>query len=257
MFAHTTDRDWQLLGETDPYWAVLTDERFRSDQLNDDRLEDFYSSGQQYVDLLLDIIRRQIDPKFAPRSALDFGCGVGRIAIPLARFCEQVVGVDVSEGMLAKARERAVNQKLMQVTFLVGDDQLSMIDTQFDLVHTFIVLQHIPAVRGHRIIQRMLELIAEWGVGAIHVTFGKSNAPTDSMIRLIRSIAGMVVDRFRPMLRRWLRPKMQMNRYDLNEILNDIQRAGGRRIHLELTEHGGIPGAMLIFQKQPQANYLI
>jgi ubiquinone/menaquinone biosynthesis C-methylase UbiE len=256
MFAHTTDRDWQLLGETDPYWAVLTDERFRSDQLNDDRLEDFYSSGQQYVDLLLDIIRRQIDPKFAPRSALDFGCGVGRIAIPLARFCEQVVGVDVSEGMLAKARERAANNGLHQVAFVVSDDRLSRVHGLFDLVHTYIVLQHIPPVRGQDILRQLLRLIADGGVGAIHVTFGKSNQSRRALAQ-IRGIAVAIFDRFRPLFRQWFRPKMQMNCYDLNVIIGEIHRVGVRRMHVELTEHGGTPGAMLIFQKRPQDRYLI
>ena len=37
--------------------------------------------------------------------ALDFGCGVGRLSQALAEHFEEVVGVDIAESMVAKARE--------------------------------------------------------------------------------------------------------------------------------------------------------
>jgi SAM-dependent methyltransferase len=42
---------------------------------------------------------------FSPRSVLDAGCGTGRVARELARRDVEVVGVDVSESMIATARE--------------------------------------------------------------------------------------------------------------------------------------------------------
>ena len=42
-----------------------------------------------------------------PRSALDAGCGTGRVAIELARRGIEVAGVDVDEAMLEKARAKA------------------------------------------------------------------------------------------------------------------------------------------------------
>ena len=45
--------------------------------------------------------------RFAPRTALDAGCGTGRVAIELARRGVEVVGADVEPSMLAVARERA------------------------------------------------------------------------------------------------------------------------------------------------------
>jgi len=42
-----------------------------------------------------------------PRRLLDLGCGTGNHAIPLARRGYTVAGVDISEAMLARAREKA------------------------------------------------------------------------------------------------------------------------------------------------------
>jgi 2-polyprenyl-3-methyl-5-hydroxy-6-metoxy-1,4-benzoquinol methylase len=103
MSTEDTDRFWQALGERDPYWGVLTGERFRSDNLTADTLEDIYASGERQLDLLLQTIRRYVDDRFAPASALDFGCGVGRLGVALARRCRRVVGVGVSDGMLGRA----------------------------------------------------------------------------------------------------------------------------------------------------------
>jgi ubiquinone/menaquinone biosynthesis C-methylase UbiE len=43
----------------------------------------------------------------APATVLDAGCGTGRVAIELVRRGIEVVGVDVEDGMLTTARERA------------------------------------------------------------------------------------------------------------------------------------------------------
>jgi SAM-dependent methyltransferase len=45
--------------------------------------------------------------RYSPRSVLDAGCGTGRVAVELARRGVEVVGVDLDEGFVAAAREKA------------------------------------------------------------------------------------------------------------------------------------------------------
>ncbi len=45
----------------------------------------------------------------SPTSVLDAGCGTGRVAIELARYGIDVVGVDVDPSMIAEARGRSPN----------------------------------------------------------------------------------------------------------------------------------------------------
>jgi SAM-dependent methyltransferase len=45
--------------------------------------------------------------RFSPRSVLDAGCGTGRVAVELARRGVEVVGVDLDDEMLERARRKA------------------------------------------------------------------------------------------------------------------------------------------------------
>lgn len=67
-------------------------------------------------------------------SALDVACGTGNTAIPLAKLCNAVTGVDIASNLLAQARERAATAGLT-ATFDEGDaEQLPYSDASFDVV---------------------------------------------------------------------------------------------------------------------------
>ncbi|MEU3189394.1 methyltransferase domain-containing protein [Streptomyces sp. NPDC006992] len=55
-------------------------------------------------------------------SVLDLGCGTGQLALPLARRVRSVLGMDPEPDMLRLARERAGEQGLANVTWVLGAD---------------------------------------------------------------------------------------------------------------------------------------
>ncbi len=65
------------------------------------------------------------------RSVLDLGCGTGRHAVELARRGYKVVGVDISEEMLNRAKERAA-QADAQADFLARDVRDMDLRRRFD-----------------------------------------------------------------------------------------------------------------------------
>src|SRR5271163_1555738 len=94
--------DWKTLGNLDPYYSVLTDPKFKLAKIDGPARDEFFATGVQHVDYLLDALKA--DFGFAPHGkALDFGCGVGRITKALAAHFDTVVGLDISPGMLAQA----------------------------------------------------------------------------------------------------------------------------------------------------------
>jgi SAM-dependent methyltransferase len=82
-------------------------------------------------DLLEEIFRRSGRPV---RTVLDLGCGTGGHAVRLAERGFDVVGVDLSDGMLEAARRRAERSGSSKVAFVRGDVRSVRLDRQFDAV---------------------------------------------------------------------------------------------------------------------------
>lgn len=106
---------------------------------------------------------------------LELGVGTGRIAVPLAEGGAKVTGVDLSEGMLALARERAEN---LSITFVEGDIRSVKLRGRFDLVIAPLgTLQHMEtpddAVAA---LETMAHHLAEGGVAVVDV---ESPVPDD------------------------------------------------------------------------------
>jgi SAM-dependent methyltransferase len=140
-------RDWTRLGAADPLWAVCVDRAKRRGRWD---VDEFFATGRRHVEEAMDhlaAIGR------APRAdrALDFGCGVGRLSGALARYFTEVVGVDISEPMLERAR--ALDRTEGRCRFVLNEapDLALFPDSSFDLVFSSIVLQHLspPLARGY------------------------------------------------------------------------------------------------------------
>jgi ubiquinone/menaquinone biosynthesis C-methylase UbiE len=65
----------------------------------------------------------------------DVGAGTGSSSLALARYAQQVIGIEREAAMLRQAREKAQGTKAQQVTFLSGDAlALPLADNSVDLV---------------------------------------------------------------------------------------------------------------------------
>jgi SAM-dependent methyltransferase len=241
----STDAAWEEWGRRDPYFGVITDPKFRSAGINENALQEFFASGESHVHGVLSTIRKCIDPGFAPRTVLDFGCGVGRLLIPFAKIAADVVGLDVSLSMLREARRNCDAQRLDNVRLFHSDDALSTLTGRFDLIHSCIVFQHIPADRGRTIFSQLLPHLRPGGIGAVQLTYSKTcfaqthgSAPA---ALLPAEVAAQPVSAGAD-------PEIQMNPYNMNEILFLLQRQGISRFLTEFTDHGGELGVFLFFQ---------
>jgi len=101
------DPRWEAFAAREPYFAVLTAPRFLHANLTADSVREFFQSGETLVDWTLRTIELRLAPEFAPMTTLEYGCGVGRLAIPFARRPGSVTAVDRSPAMLERARREA------------------------------------------------------------------------------------------------------------------------------------------------------
>lgn len=65
-------------------------------------------------------------------NLLDVGCGTGRHSIELSKRGYKITGIDLSESLLAKAREKAVKQNLT-IDFLKHDAREMPFNNEFDV----------------------------------------------------------------------------------------------------------------------------
>jgi SAM-dependent methyltransferase len=229
--------DWETFAQREPYFAVLTEERFLRDRVD---LDAFYATGEADVARLFATIGDQ----FHPASALDFGCGVGRLTRALAKRMPDVVGCDAAASMLDIARAN-----VPETTFTAELPQRT-----FDLIVSLIVFQHIPVAEGERILDRLLGMVNDGGVAALHFTFRRLGGALRRWARRVRARVPLV-HRIAARLegdRRGL-PYMQMNEYDRERVLARFRAAGFGEPLLVPTNHGGIEGAIVISAKRSAA----
>ncbi len=249
MLIPDSDRSWEAYGRMDPYFGVVTREEFRQDRMDDERRAQFFATGERHIAAIFEDIQA-FAPGFTPRRALDFGCGVGRLLAPLARRCEQVTGVDISAAMRAEAEANMRRLGIDNVTLAPSDDSLSAVKGSFDLVHSFIVFQHMPVKRGEAVLRALLDRLEPDGVGALHFTFAPGRSARHAwhwMRHNVPLVNGLTnVKRGRP----FSYPVMQVNSYDLNRIMATLQDGGCHLAQLRATRHAGVRGAVIYFRKR-------
>ena len=104
------------------------------------------------------------------RHAIDYGCGVGRLTVALARQFPSVTGIDVSDTHIDHARRYVADQGVTNVDFLTlrDLDELDPIGGA-DFVLSSIVLQHNPPPIIALILRKLLGVLNPAGCGYFQV----------------------------------------------------------------------------------------
>ncbi len=161
--------------------------------------------------------------------------------------------------MLAEAQRNADQAGISNIDFVTSDDALSQVRGTFDFIHSFIVFQHLSPDRGQAIVGNMVEKLRDGGVGVLHFTYANSTTTPPPTFR--RALTGGYAKL--PLLyglrnlakgAAFGRPPMEMNLYNLNNLLRLLQESGCHDVHVRFTEasHFGFPvyGAVLYFLKK-------
>jgi len=159
-------RQWTRLGETEPHWSVLTDDAFRTANLDAEALERFHETGARDAALI---------PTFETRTGrsvgsglcVELGCGTGRVTRLLAGRFDRVIALDVSPGNLDLCRRTLADAGVRNVEtqLLSSLDQLGELPMH-DLFFSMIVLQHNPPP----VQAAMLRAILPWSQAALFQT---------------------------------------------------------------------------------------
>jgi SAM-dependent methyltransferase len=90
---------------------------------------------------MIDDLEVQVTAPYARDArVLELGCGTGLILARIAEVAKEAVGIDLSEGMAQRAKERGLEVHIGSVCDLPFEDE------EFDLTYSFKVLAHVPDI---------------------------------------------------------------------------------------------------------------
>ena len=137
-------QQWQAMGESEPYWSVLTHDEYRTENLDTEARARFFASGLEHAHLL-DLFASRCQVGFRAGTCVELGCGVGRVTQHLAGRFEKVIAIDISEGNLREARAMAKERGLTNIEFvLMGSPRELEQLPEFDVLYSIMVFQHNP-----------------------------------------------------------------------------------------------------------------
>lgn len=164
MYLKELQENWNTFGEEDAMWAVCSTPEKKHNQWSE---KDFFKTGVQCVSQLETWMEINGLPEHR-KSALDFGCGVGRLTQALCAHFDCCVGVDIAPSMIKQAKR--LNQHGKKCVYRLNEtDDLRVFPTRsYDLIYTQHVLQHIHPQVALRYIAEFIRILRPGGLACFH-----------------------------------------------------------------------------------------
>jgi 2-polyprenyl-3-methyl-5-hydroxy-6-metoxy-1,4-benzoquinol methylase len=239
---------WEEYAERDALWSISTYDKFRSSAVDDDRTAEFFRSGSEDIDTVWQVFEKRVGGEFRPDVALDYGCGVGRLLFPIAARSGEAIGVDISSGMLKGAREFAAAMNVDNIRLQTVDEFIADSTAEYDLVHSFIVLQHVEPSMGYRLIEALVSRLRPKGLGMLHVSY-RNSSPLLRRIatRIYRDVPGAY--RLRAAVGGVSSAYIPMYDYDLERVGQILTDHGCEVFETRQTDHSYL-GQMFFFERK-------
>ncbi|MBV9154182.1 MAG: methyltransferase domain-containing protein [Alphaproteobacteria bacterium] len=168
------EREFAYMGESEPFWSVISTEQYKLANLSDDSKAQFYQSGRQSLDEMEATARR--NGVKLPRAGICFelGCGIGRTTIWLANAFQKVIAAELSAPHLALAQKAVTQYGKRNISFLhVNARHTFATLPEFDAFLSIIVFQHNPPPLIYYMLTEILGRLRPGGVAYFQVpTYG-------------------------------------------------------------------------------------
>ena len=220
-------RHWDSLGSQDPLRAILARSEEKKDVPWD--VEKFFQSGVFEIEIMLRYAE-SFRPLRRKKSALDFGCGVGRLTEALAAHFDHVCGVDISPAMIQHALN--YQHSAVRSEYIVNEtgDLGRFVAGQFDFIYSSITLQYMPARFAKKYIAEFLRVLSPDGL----LLFQLPSRRAGSLAR-VRSLAHELFD---PLLHP-IRPHVVMRGIPQQEVVQLLAEHGGEVMDIAADESAG------------------
>ncbi len=130
--------DWNARAREDAGYYVAFGRRDSDDAA-------FFATATEVINGLEWELRRVPIEQRGDWRALEIGCGPGRLMRPMSRHFVEIHGVDVSDEMIALAKEKLHDIPSAHPHATDGASLRQFEDEYFDFVYSYAVFQHIPS----------------------------------------------------------------------------------------------------------------
>ena len=180
--------EWNKMGKDNAWWSVLTEEKYKGKTILEQDKREFYLSGKKHIEQIMQSVPQDCELC----TALDFGCGLGRLAFSVTAWFDKVTCVDSSvyhlhtaskELQQSKNRSYARNDghgpaagsrlspKRGVVEFMTSSPNLlEAVGKQagtYDFAHSVLVFQHMVAPLQQMYMEQMCDVLKPGGLGWI------------------------------------------------------------------------------------------
>lgn len=220
-------------GASDPLWAVLSHAHRRGNRWP---VEEFFRTGVEEIERVLASIGSLRLP-LRRRTALDFGCGVGRLTQALAAHFQEVWGVDIAPSMIRRADEYNRYRERCRYVLNSRPDLAVFGDGTFDFVYSNITLQHLEPQYAKGYIAEFLRAAWSGGLVVFHQT--SEHRPSEAGAGGLRARVKAVVPARLLSLYRSVRqlvqrePGWEIHAVPREEVAHVVEAHGGRIVHVE------------------------
>lgn len=164
---------WTALGNERPHHSVLSSGKFLPQNLSAN-MGEFWLSGQHEASVVRAMLARHGFVNLATKTCVEYGCGIGRVTVPLASIFGSVHAYDISPSHLELANQRIAACTTTNVFLhLCTQTPIGQNLEPCDFLYSRIVLQHNPPPIMMVLIRSFLEVLRPGGIAIFQLpTYG-------------------------------------------------------------------------------------
>ncbi|MET0660369.1 MAG: class I SAM-dependent methyltransferase [Steroidobacteraceae bacterium] len=128
-------------------------QRFADDSEREGRVRRFYDA----IAYGFELFRTRVLEQARDRCVLEYGCGAESLAFDLGGHAKEVVGIDISDVAIARAKQTAHGRQLQNVRFKLDNaEAMSLPAASVDVVAGSGIVHHLDIARSMRELRRVL-----------------------------------------------------------------------------------------------------
>jgi ubiquinone/menaquinone biosynthesis C-methylase UbiE len=226
------EKNWTDFGKHNHMWAICTENKNWGKS-------DFFKTGTNEINDLFDYLSSN-KIYFTKNTAVDFGCGIGRLTQALSEKFRKVIGIDISKPMIDKANQYADQQKLANCNFVLNkNNDLSILESNsMNFIYTYNVLQHMQPSYAKKYIEEFLRIINSDGVICFQLPSKLRISKIQSFDVKIRQIVKIIVPEnlWRPaynsIFKLMKKNVMEMHGIEKYELIKFIEKNDGKVVKI-------------------------